>query len=178
VPILPDKLPTESAKAYAAFVAYCELGTQRSQETVSKQLAKSRQFISRWSAVHNWQSRVADYDRAIALERADDLRTLRRADVERLRTQNTDDAATLRTLARALTGKLARRIGTMDEQGIEVKDLAPLLRALATTLDTATNLEASALGITDLMRLLDDGDMDSDSKETPARRVGERDPAP
>lgn len=172
--LLPDKLPTESAKAYAAFVAYCEMGVQRSLEAVCRNYAKSIPVLKKWSAVHSWQKRVADYDRTIALERAEDLRTHRRAEVERLRQQNTDDAATLRTLARALTGKLAKRIATLDEQSIETKEIAGLLRALTATLDTATNLEASALGIADVAKLLDDhDDVDADSKETLSRRVGD-----
>ena len=168
MPILPDKLPTESAKAYAAFVAYCELGPGRGVRDVAQQLGKSATLIGRWSAQHSWQSRVAEYDRAIALERADDLRQHRRAEVERLRQQNTDDATALRTLARGLLGKLAKKIAVLSEDDIDTKEIAPLLRTLSTTLTTATNLDASALGITDLLQHLDShGTVDTDSTETP-----------
>jgi hypothetical protein len=58
------RLKTESAKAYEAFKLYAEMGAGRSQEAVSKELAKSRQLISRWAARHSWVERAQSYDLA------------------------------------------------------------------------------------------------------------------
>lgn len=52
----------ESAKAYEAFMVYLKLGDERSQQAVGKELAKSRQLISRWSATYRWVERAAAYD--------------------------------------------------------------------------------------------------------------------
>lgn len=145
--VMPGQESDESARAYAAFVAYCELGPERSLQSVAQRLRKSKTLCARWSTRHDWQERAAVYDQAILSERAEVLQAARKADIERLRVKSMEDAATLRTLARALILKLGRRIGSLDEDKIAPATLGTLLRALAATLDTATNLEASALGI-------------------------------
>jgi hypothetical protein len=58
-----QRLPNESTKAYAAYECYRELGAGRSQEKVSHKLAKSRQIISRWSALYQWVARAAAWDK-------------------------------------------------------------------------------------------------------------------
>lgn len=52
----------ESSKAFEAFSIYLNLGTERSQQAVSKELAKSRALISRWSSAYRWVERAAAYD--------------------------------------------------------------------------------------------------------------------
>lgn len=52
----------ESVKAFEAFTIYLEMGDERSQQAVSRKLAKSRQLISRWSATYRWVERVAAYE--------------------------------------------------------------------------------------------------------------------
>lgn len=52
----------ESAKAFAAFVVYRDLGDKRSLEKVSQNLAKSLPFIKSWSSKYNWVKRAAAYD--------------------------------------------------------------------------------------------------------------------
>ena len=54
-----EQLPRESAKAFAAFSIYLNMGPERrSTQAVAKQLAKSEQLIRRWSARHGWTARV------------------------------------------------------------------------------------------------------------------------
>ena len=52
----------ESQKAFAAYVEYRDIGAERSQEAVSRKLAKSRQILSRWSSRWDWVKRVEVYD--------------------------------------------------------------------------------------------------------------------
>ena len=54
-----EQQPRESAKAFAAFSLYLNLGPQRSTAEVAKKLAKSEQLIRRWSAKFAWTDRVA-----------------------------------------------------------------------------------------------------------------------
>jgi hypothetical protein len=58
-----DQQPNESAKAFAAFNAYLQLGAQRSTAAVAKELQKSEQLIRRWCTRHRWVERCEAYDR-------------------------------------------------------------------------------------------------------------------
>ena len=60
-----DQLPGESSKAYEAARTYFELGANRSQEAVCKELAKSRALISRWASKYDWVERARIYDNQI-----------------------------------------------------------------------------------------------------------------
>lgn len=61
-----ERLPDESAPAWAAFVEYRELGPERSTEAVARKVAKSWQLIRRWCARHDWVARTAAYDSWLA----------------------------------------------------------------------------------------------------------------
>ena len=54
-----EQQPKESAKAFAAFKVYLELGPERSLAAVSKKFTKSSRLIKRWSARFDWPGRVA-----------------------------------------------------------------------------------------------------------------------
>ena len=56
-----EQQPNESSKAFAAFKAYLELGTQRSLVAVAGKLGKQASLIERWSGRHNWPARVQAY---------------------------------------------------------------------------------------------------------------------
>ena len=65
-----EQQPRESAKAFAAFKAYLDMGPKRSIAGVSQTLAKSIPFLKRWSAKFDWAGRVAARDAYLAeLER-------------------------------------------------------------------------------------------------------------
>lgn len=53
--------PRESAKAYAAFRAYLEMGDKRSIVAVAARLEKPKSLLERWSRHHDWPGRVAAY---------------------------------------------------------------------------------------------------------------------
>lgn len=63
-----ERQPGETEKAYEAFVAYRDLGAQRSVSAVSEKLSKSRQLISRWKAAYSWDERVLEYDNELQRE--------------------------------------------------------------------------------------------------------------
>ncbi|MEI7732840.1 MAG: hypothetical protein WCO56_24930 [Verrucomicrobiota bacterium] len=62
-----EQLPKESAKAFAAFSLYLNMGAQRSTQAVAKQLAKSEQLIRRWSARYGWTARVQAHGAHLAM---------------------------------------------------------------------------------------------------------------
>jgi transposase len=149
--VLPEQLPTESAKAYAAFVAYCEMGSQRSVRDVAQKLDKSYTVIGRWSSQHRWQERVRQYDAAVLEEHNAALRAKRNQEIERLRQDALLDAKTLRQLGRGSSGKLGEAIKNMQAKDIEPKHVASLLRTIAQSLEAATNIDAAALGIDEVL---------------------------
>jgi hypothetical protein len=53
-----EQQPRESARAFAAFKTYLELGSERSLAQVAQKLAKSGQLLKRWSAKYDWPARV------------------------------------------------------------------------------------------------------------------------
>jgi len=48
----------ESAKAFAAFRAYLDMGPERSTRAVGEKLGKSEGLMERWAAKFDWRSRV------------------------------------------------------------------------------------------------------------------------
>lgn len=67
MPLEFEKQPKESAKAFAAFNLYLNMGPERSTAAVAKQLAKSEQLIRRWSAKFGWTARVQAHGAHLAL---------------------------------------------------------------------------------------------------------------
>ena len=61
-----ERKPNESAKAFAAFSTYAELGAKRSLAAVGQALGKSQGLIERWSRRHDWVTRVRVYDGHLA----------------------------------------------------------------------------------------------------------------
>jgi hypothetical protein len=62
-----EQLPKESAKAFAAFSLYLNLGAERSTRAVGKQLGKSEGLMERWAAKFDWRSRVAAHAAHLAV---------------------------------------------------------------------------------------------------------------
>ena len=111
-----QRLPKETAPAFAAFQKYLKMGPKRSLAAVSGRGKGKKQAsgnITRWSMTHLWVSRASAYDEhlaSIAQGRAEDaigdraeIWAHRRAD---LREQEWDIAAELLTEARAALKRL------------------------------------------------------------------------
>ncbi|TAK98822.1 MAG: hypothetical protein EPO07_11545 [Verrucomicrobia bacterium] len=76
-----EQQPRESSKAFAAFKAYLELGSERSLSVVADKLGKSKRMMEKWSRKFDWPARVqahaahlADLERkaieGVAIEKA------------------------------------------------------------------------------------------------------------
>lgn len=53
-----EQQPKESAKAFAAFSVYLNLGPERSLETVAQKITKSSRLLKKWSVRWKWGERV------------------------------------------------------------------------------------------------------------------------
>ena len=159
MPAFPFRLDNESARAYAAFTAYCAMGPGRSLDKVGQQLgyksATAPGHVTRWSTDYQWQTRVRAYDDDAAVEYAASIDATRRAEIEAYRTQVLADADRMRTLWEVTTTRLMERIEALSPDEIAPNQIAPLLRALSALLDTTTNQRATVLGVADVLRYLE-----------------------
>ena len=140
-----EQQPNESAKAFAAFNAYLQLGAQRSTQAVAKELAKSHQLIRRWSAKYGWVERANAYEKhLIATQNAVQEVALREQAVDwaKRRIEQRDEEWKARTelleLARETIKRWksqSARCGTLE--GIaRLLELASKLGRLAAEMDT------------------------------------------
>lgn len=58
MPMTFEQQPKESAKAFAAFKTYLELGAERSLAIAADKVGKSKTMIERWSRKFDWPARV------------------------------------------------------------------------------------------------------------------------
>lgn len=61
-----DQQPGETGKAYAAFLAYRDLGVGRTCAEVGRALGKSSELIRRWRKQWGWDERCASWDGHLA----------------------------------------------------------------------------------------------------------------
>lgn len=57
-----SRLPNESAKAYAAFKTYAELGSERSLKRLGQIIKKSQTWCGTWASKWQWQERIRTWD--------------------------------------------------------------------------------------------------------------------
>ncbi len=150
-----DRLPSESAAAYRAFIVYRDMGTDRSLSAVARRLktrtggdsegAKNRapSRIKHWSTTHRWVERAAAWD-AMLQGAADAVRIQEAERWERRRLRQLeaayDDGSRLRRKGREL----------LDQPVEETKPA--VFVAAATLLSRAAELGAAAcqVMVTDL----------------------------
>lgn len=153
-----ERRPSESARAYEAFVAYRDSGAQRSLDAVVRQLGKSRTLISRWSAAHEWVARAEAYDahRELQARRAREAEHLRELEQYRERQKRIAIATTERAIK--LLQKAGAKLDTMSAEDITPKLLPAYFRAAAAVAEAGTSAEAQAIAVADLLTLLGDAD--------------------
>lgn len=147
-----DPLPKETAKAYAAFCAYRDLGgTLRSHARVISEGKGSNKEVGQWSSRHNWVSRARAWD-AYADQRN------REAAIERRIAANRDIAQVAEAFRTMFTMPVRAMLDRLDQPGgrdamiAELNELsAPQLLSLAAVsakvLPQIIEIEQRALGV-------------------------------
>ena len=79
MPLIFEKQPRESDKAFAAFSLYLNMGAERSTREVGKKLGKSEGLIERWAAKFDWRSRVAAHAAHLAIVEREAIEVAARA---------------------------------------------------------------------------------------------------
>jgi hypothetical protein len=161
------RLENESARAYQARTEYILAGPNRDLRSLAQRLDKSLTIVGRWSSQYEWVKRAAEYDRMVAdiAARAQSEQYL--ADLEAHRKRAADSAHGLYTvsaqLIKAMNQALAnpRKIKGEDGKtytlhGIELN--ASAYSAAVRGMQTALDIEAHALGLSELMPKLANDD--------------------
>jgi hypothetical protein len=71
--MMPEQIPNESARAYAAFKKYVELGDKRSIRKLCQKHGRDRATCEKWSKKYRWRKRLRelelkDCERAVAAD--------------------------------------------------------------------------------------------------------------
>ena len=132
--------PNETAKAYAAFRYYRDLGEQRAGVRVQRKFSLSARLIARWSTVHAWVLRARAWDEhqdriAVALS-TDTIQTMR---LEQADCGRTIQVAALETLDVRM--KRWRDRGRVDEPPFSPFEAARLIRVGSALEQTARGLK-------------------------------------
>lgn len=136
----------ETLVAYAAFLAYRDMGIERSLKKVGAQLGKSEGLMERWSMVHGWPERVLAWEAYVQRE-ADravvkDLVKTRRRVIRRILDKIDEGLARIDLLNRKADTVLQLPVvkREVDEDGQRVV----IMPADAALLNAAGNLVAKA----------------------------------
>ncbi len=146
--IIP-RLPTESARAHAAKVAYVTMGPQRSLEKARQNSGKTAAYVRQleeWSRHHDWQATARAWDDQQAALAAQRASAQYLADLEEHRQRYQQVGRGLYTVA----AKLLKRLDAQaSDPTLELRptDLGTLTKALT----VAADLEAHALRLADLL---------------------------
>src|SRR5229473_5742691 len=57
-----DRMEGETHRAYSAFIAYRDIGSDRTIQKAADLLQKSGSVLRRWAVKFNWRTRAADFD--------------------------------------------------------------------------------------------------------------------
>jgi hypothetical protein len=170
-PTTIERLPDESARAYAARVEYVLMGAGRSLEKTRLKLAKSSpgytRVLKEWSAQYGWADTAREWDDQQARAAVDQASAQYRADLEAHRKASADAGKNLYALANALTRIYAdalqqpRQIEgkdgktyTLHKIMVDTGTLTTIGRALTASLD----LTAHSLGVDSILSRLDDSE--------------------
>ena len=109
-----ERQPREGEEAYAAFLAYRDLGPRRTHEATRQRLGKRPGYlkpIERWSALRQWRERSCAWDDHLQAER-DKVAAEEAAKWERRRLQALEDGW---QTCRALRARLAQMLASPPE---------------------------------------------------------------
>lgn len=146
-PLPFDQQPRETAKAYAAFVIYRDLGSERSLQETAQKLAKNLTTIKQWSALHNWVDRARSYDAALdaRARAATENEVIERR--RRMLEKHARQADELGQAAQMILDEFKDRVGIRGGmKGIDRDTLVKLVLGLPKMTETAQKLERLAEG--------------------------------
>ena len=164
------RLDGETAVAYAAFCVYRDLGPGRSLDAAyrkhkgqQKGNKRATGHWTRWYSKFDWKTRAEAYDAHLELLARRGREAAYIQDLQRFQErQKKLSQATLGAAIRLLQ-KAGERLQALDADEIPPQSLPAYFRAAAAVAEAATNAEATALGLHELITLLDARDTDENA---------------
>ena len=157
--------PTETPRAFAAFVVYRDLGPGRSLAKAADAMPHGPgvRVMKSWSPAHRWVERArafdADADRNRLAARAEataEAETNAVDDLERYRQGQLSISLQLRDAALVMVAQVLQRLQSMGAEDIPVASLPSFLRAAVSVAEASTAAEAQAIGLAHLLGILDE----------------------
>ena len=151
----------ESAAQYAAFQHYMHMGGQRSYEPVAEFAKVDRQTIKNWAKKYKWEKRAAQWDKeqvAITWQDADKLREQHhKKSIVEFRDASERQARMMMEISEDLLNVLTKRVKDAQDSVEEVPLplVSGLLRATANITEQSRQAWASALGVEDMLQLVE-----------------------
>ena len=149
----------ENNDQYNAFQVF--LHGRRTYEAVSEETGHSDTSIAKWAKKYNWEKRAAKYDTremALAMRDANKLeRKRQRESIEEYRKANEDQAKMMMETSADLMNIIQKRILKAEAEGEDIPMglISGLMRAAANISDSGRQSWATALGVGQLMTVVD-----------------------
>jgi hypothetical protein len=151
----------ESANQYKAFQEYLRMGANRSYEPIAKLSGVEPDTVRNWAKKYNWEKRAAQWDKeqvAMTWRDADKIRERRhKQSIIEFRDASERQARMMMEISEDLLGVLTKRVKDAQNRGEEVPMVlvSGLLRATANITEQSRQAWASALGVEDMLQLVE-----------------------
>jgi hypothetical protein len=151
----------ESAAQYAAFQHFLHMGGQRSYDVVADFAKVDPQTIKNWAKKYKWEKRAAQWDKeqvALTWQDAEKIREQHhKKSIVEFRDASERQARMMMEISEDLLGVLTKRVKDAQNSGEEVPLalVSGLLRATANITEQSRQAWASALGVEDMLQLVE-----------------------
>ena len=151
----------ENEEQFRAFQYYLNNGGQRTLESTAEFCDKNPNTIAKWAKTYNWDRRCAAYDKkqmAITFKQANKTeRYNQRKAIQEFRQANEEQARQMMDVSADLMNIIQQRIAKAQAEGedIPMALVSGLMRAAANISDTGRQSWATALGVGQLMDVVD-----------------------
>lgn len=143
-----ERRDTESPEAFAAFIAYRDMGPDASLSGLARHLHRSKTLVAGWSREHQWQARVREWqaaqDRAATETRLAAIKDTERAKLDAVAAMNDLHAR----IAKNMVARVAQRINGMDVSKLSLRDTAYWLEVAVKIERIARGAPAAEIALT------------------------------
>lgn len=159
--VKPRYCKHETADQYSAFQNYLHMGGQRTYDPVAKIFKVDQQTIKNWAKKYNWEKRAAQWDKeqiALTWKDAEKIREQKhKRSIVEFRDASERQARMMMEISEDLLGVLTKRVKDAQDEGEEVPLplVSGLLRATANITEQSRQAWASALGVEDMLQLVE-----------------------
>lgn len=158
---LTGRTKKETPESFEAFTIYLELGRGRTAQKVASVLGVSKDHIAKWMRRNNWRERATHYDADRVKENFKEVREKRAAEhkaaIERFRKEQERRAHGMGELADLMMELTSEKLMAMRAAGElpSEQSISNLAKTVASLADMAMNLQATALGVDELVDTLE-----------------------